>query len=110
MTGDSTSSTVRVVIPLHLRRLAQVDGELSLEVRRDEGGEVTQRAILDALEAAYPVLVGLTRDRATKRRRPLVRFFACGEDLSNEEPDAPVPSDVAMGREPYMVVGSMAGG
>ena len=106
MTGDSTSSTVRVVIPLHLHRLAQVDGELSLDVP----GEVTQRAILDALEATYPVLVGLTRDRATKRRRPLVRFFACGEDLSNEEPDAPVPSDVAMGRDPYMVVGTMAGG
>ncbi len=99
-------STVRVIIPLHLRRLAQVDGELSLDVP----GEVTQRAVLDALESAYPVLVGLTRDRVTKRRRPLVRFFACGEDLSNEEPDALLPSEVAEGKEPYMVVGSMAGG
>ncbi len=101
----STSSTVRVVIPLHLRRLAQVDGELALEV----SGEVTQRAILDALELQYPVLVGLTRDRTTKRRRALVRFYACGEDLSNEEPDALLPSEVAAGKEPYFVVGAMAG-
>ena len=97
---------VRVILPLHLRRLAQVDGEVSLDVP----GEVTQRAILDALESTYPVLVGLTRDRESARRRPLVRFFACGEDLSNEEPDALVPSAVAEGTEPYLVVGSMAGG
>jgi hypothetical protein len=94
------------VIPLHLRRLAQVDGEVQLEVT----GEVTQRAILDALEASYPVLEGLTRDRQTGKRRPLVRFFACSEDLSNEDPDAPLPSAVADGTEPYLVVGSMAGG
>ncbi|MCK9495890.1 MAG: hypothetical protein M0R75_10410 [Dehalococcoidia bacterium] len=101
-----TTSTVRVVLPLHLRRLAEVDGEVALPVE----GHVTQRAILDALEATYPVLAGLTRDRATARRRPLVRFFACGEDLSNEDPDALLPEAVATGAEPYMVVGSMAGG
>jgi len=106
VTRDAASSTVRVVIPLHLRRLAQVEGELSLEVL----GEVTQRSVLDALELQYPVLVGLTRDRSTKRRRALVRFYACGEDLSNEDPDALLPSDVASGREPYLVVGAMAGG
>ena len=102
----SAAHTVRVVIPLHLRRLAQVDGEVQLEV----SGEVTQRAILDALESKYPVLEGLTRDRQTGKRRPLVRFFACSEDLSNEDPDAPLPSAVADGTEPYLVVGSMAGG
>ena len=106
----TSSHTVRVVIPLHLRRLAQVDGEVQLEVAGNEAGEVTQRAILDALESKYPVLEGLTRDRVTKRRRPLVRFFACSEDLSNEDPDAPLPSAVADGTEPYLVVGSMAGG
>lgn len=98
--------SVRVVIPLHLRRLAQVEGEVELSVE----GVVTQRAILDALERRFPVLEGLTRDRQTARRRPLVRFFACGEDLSNEDPDAPVPEAVAVGAEPYLVVGSMAGG
>lgn len=100
------SRTVRVVLPLHLRRLAQVDGEVALAVE----GEVTQRTILDSLEATYPVLVGLTRDRQTARRRALVRFFACGEDLSNEDPDAPLPLAVVDGSEPYLVVGSMAGG
>lgn len=102
----TSERTVRVVLPLHLRRLAQVDGEVSLAVV----GDVTQRSVLDALESTYPVLVGLTRDRATKRRRALVRFFACGEDLSNEEPDALLPRAVAEGVEPYFVVGSMAGG
>ena len=97
---------IRVILPLHLRRLAGVDGEVTLAV----AGEVTQRSVLDALESTYPTLVGLTRDRATKRRRALFRFYACGEDLSNEEPDAPLPSAVADGVEPYLVVGSMAGG
>lgn len=99
-------ASVRVILPLHLRRLAKVDGEVALPV----GGTVTQRAVLDALEAQYPVLAGLVRDRVTARRRPLVRFFACGEDLSNEEPDALLPEAVATGSEPYLIVGSMAGG
>ena len=106
MTAVNPGHTVRVAIPLHLRRLAQVDGEVQLEVT----GEVTQRAILDALEARFPVLEGLTRDRVTGKRRPLVRFYACSEDLSNEDPDAPLPSAVADGTEPYFVVGAMAGG
>ncbi len=97
---------IRVVLPLHLRRLAEVGGEVTLAVH----GDVTQRSVLDALEARYPVLVGLTRDRATKRRRALVRFYACGEDLSNDDPDAPLPAAVVDGVEPYLVVGAMAGG
>lgn len=97
---------IRVVIPYHLRTLAQVSGEVQLEI----AGPVTQRSIIDALEAKYPVLRGTVRDTSTGRRRPLVRFFACREDLSHEVPEAPVPEDVAKGREPYLIVGSMAGG
>lgn len=98
-------STVRVRLPGHLRGLARVSGEVSVEV-----DEVTQRSVLDALEAAYPALRGTIRDRATAQRRPFVRFFACEQDLSHEEPDAPLPEEVAEGREPFIVLGAMAGG
>ena len=97
---------IRVVLPYHLRTLARVNGEVNLEV----AGEVTQRSVLDALEAHYPMLCGTIRDHTTKKRRPLLRFFACGEDLSNEPLDAPLPERIAKGEEPYLVVGSMAGG
>jgi hypothetical protein len=97
---------IRVVLPAHLRALARVDGEVSLDV----DGLVTQRSVLDALEARYPMLRGTIRDHATKRRRALVRFFACAEDLSHELPDAPLPDEIAKGAEPFLVVGAMAGG
>jgi hypothetical protein len=97
---------IRVVLPAHLRALAHVHGEVELDV----AGEVTQRAVLDALEARYPMLCGTTRDHDTQRRRAFVRFFACGEDLSHESPDAPLPDLVVRGAEPFMVVGAMAGG
>ena len=97
---------IRVVLPAHLRTLARVDGEVKIEV----AGRVTQRAVLDALEAAYPALRGTIRDQATQQRRAFVRFFACAEDLSNESPDAPLPDPVATGAEPLLVVGAMAGG
>lgn len=97
---------IRVVIPFHLRNLAKVDGELQLEVQ----GQVTQRAVLDALESQYPMLRGTIRDHVTHKRRAFVRFFACQEDLSNESPDAPLPEPVAAGAEPFRVVGAMAGG
>ncbi|PYN04009.1 MAG: hypothetical protein DME07_04860 [Candidatus Rokuibacteriota bacterium] len=97
---------IRVVLPAHLRTLARVDGEVKLEI----AGQVTQRAVLDALEAAYPALRGTIRDHATQQRRAFVRFFACAEDLSNESPDAPLPDPVATGAEPLLVVGAMAGG
>ncbi len=97
---------IRVVLPTHLRRLAQVDGEVALQV---EGG-VTQRSVLDALEARYPVLRGTIRDHVTQRRRAFVRFFACARDLSHESPDTPLPDEVATGAEPFLVVGAMAGG
>ena len=97
---------IEVVLPAHLRRLAQVDGSVELEV----DGAVTQRTVLDALEARYPMLEGTIRDHQTKKRRAFVRFFACEEDLSNESPDEPLPEEVASGKEPYLVVGAMAGG
>ena len=97
---------IRVVLPYHLRTLSQVDGEVQLEV----AGTVTQRSVLDALEARYPMLRGTIRDHVTERRRPFVRFFACEEDLSHELPDAPLPDAVATGAEPFLVVGAMAGG
>jgi molybdopterin synthase sulfur carrier subunit len=99
-------NVVRVTLPAHLRAMARVQGEVVLEV----AGEVTQRSVLDALEAEHPVLVGTIRDRATARRRAFVRFFACKEDLSHAEPDSPLPERVAAGEEPFMVVGAMAGG
>ena len=97
---------IRIVLPAHLRKLARVDREVTLEV----AGPVTQRAVLDALEARYPMLRGTIRDHVTQRRRPMVRFFACNEDLSHEAPDAPLPDAVAAGTEPFLVVGAMAGG
>ena len=97
---------IRVVLPTHLRRLAQVEGEVELQVE----APVTQTAVLDALEARYPTLRGTIRDYGTLRRRPFVRFFACEEDLSHEPADAPLPDAVAAGREPFIVVGAMAGG
>jgi len=97
---------IRVVLPSHLRKLARVDGEVKLDVE----GRVTQRSVLDALEARYPMLRGTVRDHVTQRRRPFVRFFACEEDLSHELPDAPLPDPVATGVEPFLVVGAMAGG
>ncbi len=97
---------IRVVLPTHLRKLARVEREVELEV----AGEVTQRAILDALEERYPMLRGTIRDHVTQRRRPFVRFFACEEDLSHESPDAPLPDAVRIGKEPFVVLGAMAGG
>ena len=97
---------IRVVLPFHLRTLARVDGEVKLEVE----APVTQRSVLDALEARYPMLRETVRDHVTQRRRALVRFFACEQDLSHERPDAPLPQAVAAGAEPYLIVGAMAGG
>ncbi len=97
---------IRVVLPAHLRTLAQVDGEVRLHV----AGQVTQRAVLDELEARYPALRGTIRDRLTQRRRAFVRFFACERDLSHDPPDTPLPDAVATGAEPLLIVGAMAGG
>jgi hypothetical protein len=97
---------IRVALPFHLRNLARVDGEVELEV----DGEVTQRAVLDALEARYPVLRGTIRDHGTLQRRAYVRYFACGQDLSLEPPDAPLPEAVASGTETFIVLGALAGG
>ena len=97
---------IRVVLPAHLRTLAHVDGEVTLEVE----GLVTQRSVLDALEARYPVLRGTIRDHVTQKRRAFMRFFACEEDLSHEPPDAPLPEAVATGVEPFLVVAAIAGG
>jgi sulfur-carrier protein len=97
---------IRIVLPAHLRALARVDGEVSLEVP----GELTQRSLLDALESRYPALRGTLRDHVTQKRRAYVRFFACERDLSHERPDAPLPHAVAAGAEPFLVVGAMAGG
>ena len=97
---------IRVVLPAHLRTLARVDGEVNLQVR----GEVTQRSVLDALEASFPMLRGTIRDQDSGRRRAFVRFFACEQDLSHEQPDDPLPAAVAAGAEPYLIVGAMAGG
>jgi hypothetical protein len=97
---------IRVVLPSHLRTLARVAGEVKLDVE----GPATQRSVLDALEAGYPMLRGTIRDQVTQRRRPFVRVFACEQDLSHEPPDALLPDAVAMGAEPLLVVGAMAGG
>jgi sulfur-carrier protein len=97
---------VRVILPLHLRTLARVEGEVELAVE----GAPTQRAILDALEARYPMLRGTIRDHGTQQRRAFLRFFACNEDVSHQSPDQPLPSPVASGVEPFMVVGAIAGG
>ncbi|MBI3611054.1 MAG: MoaD/ThiS family protein [Nitrospirae bacterium] len=97
---------IRVVLPYHLRTLAKVNSEVQLDVK----GPVTQRSVLDALEARYPMLAGTIRDHATRQRRPFLRFFACGEDLSFESPDALLPDKVASGKEPFLVIGAIAGG
>ncbi|MCW5851773.1 MAG: MoaD/ThiS family protein [Anaerolineae bacterium] len=97
---------IRVVIPYHLRTLVGVNGEVKLEIE----GPVTQRAVLDALEARYPALRGTIRDRVTGKRRAFVRFFACEQDLSHDPPDNPLPDEVAAGKEPFLVIGAIAGG
>jgi len=97
---------IRVVLPVHLRRLARVEREVTVDVE----GVITQRAVLDALEVRYPTLRGTIRDHASQKRRPFVRFFACEEDLSHDDPDAPLPEKVATGAEPFMIIGAMAGG
>ena len=97
---------IRVLLPAHLRTLAKINGEVTLEVE----GPPTQRSLLDALESRYPMLQGTIRDHATQKRRPFVRFFACEEDLSDESPDAPLPEKVASAAEPFLVVGAIAGG
>ncbi len=97
---------IRVVIPYHLRNLAHVSAEVQLEV----DGIVTQRSVLDALEARYPMLRGTVRDHVTHQRRPFLRYFACEEDLSLESPDAPLPEAVASGKEPFFIIGAIAGG
>jgi molybdopterin synthase sulfur carrier subunit len=97
---------IRVELPAHLRTLARVTGEVKLEVE----GQITQRSVLDALEARYPVLRGAIRDYVTQQRRPFLRFFACQEDLSHEPPDSPLPDKVASGEEPLLIIGAIAGG
>ena len=97
---------IRVVLPQHLRTLAKVDGEVKLEVE----GPITQRSVLDALEARYPMLRGTIRDHVTQERRAFLRFFACEEDLSHEPPDAALPEAVATGKEPFLIIGAIAGG
>jgi sulfur-carrier protein len=97
---------IRVVLPAHLRTLARLEGELKLEVE----GPVTQRSILDALEARYPMLRGTIRDQVTRQRRAFVRFFACEQDVSQDSPDDPLPEAVAAGVEPFLIIGAMAGG
>jgi len=97
---------IRVILPAHLRTLARADSEIEIDIV----GPVTQRSILDALEAGYPMLRGTIREYGTGRRREFLRFFACGEDLSHEEPDAELPDAVAAGKEPFMIVGAIAGG
>ena len=97
---------IRVALPAHLRNLAKVRGEVQLQL----DGQVTQRTVLDALETGYPMLRGTIRDQVTQQRRPFIRFFACEQDLSNDSPDAPLPTQVSNGSEPLMVVGAIAGG
>jgi molybdopterin synthase sulfur carrier subunit len=106
MSPNPEAALVRVVLPAHLRTLARVDGEVELRVQ----GQATQRSVLDALEASYPMLRGTIRNHTTGRRRAFVRFFACELDLSHELPDTPLPDPVALGAEPFLVVGAMAGG
>ncbi|MDR4471070.1 MAG: MoaD/ThiS family protein [Nitrospira sp.] len=99
-------STIRVILPAHLRTLARIDGEVNLEM----GDQVTQHSVLNALETRYPMLRGTIRDQVTQQRRPFIRFFACGQDLSHEPPDAPLPDAITTGEEPFLIVGAMAGG
>jgi hypothetical protein len=97
---------IKVVLPTHLRTLARVKGKIELQIE----GPITQRSILDALESEYPMLRGTIRDHVTQKRRPFIRFFACGEDWSHKSPDAPLPHAVATGTEPFLIVGAIAGG
>jgi hypothetical protein len=97
---------IKVVLPAHLRTLARISGKAELEIE----GPVTQRSVLDALEAKYPMLRGTIRDHVTQQRRPFIRFFACGQDMSHESPDTPLPDAVATGAEPFLIVGAIAGG
>jgi len=106
MISQRSNVMIRVVLPQHLRTLAGVGREVTLDV----AGPVTQRAVLDAVEARYPMLRGTIRDQVTQQRRPLVRFFACQEDISQEPPDAPVPEAVVSGKEPFFIIGAIAGG
>ncbi|MGA2808180.1 MAG: MoaD/ThiS family protein [Terracidiphilus sp.] len=107
MNGQSrTPRSIRVILPYHLRTLAQVGAEVTLEV----ADPVTVRTVLDALEARYPMLRGTIRDHVTQQRRPFLRFFACEQDLSHDSPDAPLPETVAAGTEPLLVIGAIAGG
>src|SRR5579864_2642830 len=99
-------SHIRVVLPPHLRTLAKITGDVEIEIE----GQITQRSILDGLEARYPMLRGTIRDHVTQERRPFLRFFACEGDLSHESPDAPVPDEVASGKEPFFIIGAIAGG
>jgi sulfur-carrier protein len=105
----TAAATVRVVLPAHLKNLAQVKGEVALRLGGERDG-ITRQALLDALESAYPVLRGTIRDHVTGRRRAFVRFYACAQDLSNEPPDVPLPAAVIAGTEPFLIVGAMAGG
>lgn len=98
---------IRVVLPSHLRTLAHIEGELALEIN---AGQLTQRTLLDELELRYPMLRGTIRDHVTQKRRPFLRFFACAEDISLESPDAPLPEAVVLGKEPFLIIGSVAGG
>jgi hypothetical protein len=108
MVSKATESarTIRVVLPFHLRMLAKISGEIQLEIEPP----VTQRAVLDALEARFPMLAGTTRDHVTQRRRAYLRFYACEQDLSLEEPDTPLPEPVAAGQQPFLIIGAIAGG
>src|SRR5205085_529789 len=101
---------IRIVLPYHLRNLAHVDTEVTLEDADFKSGPVTQRSVLDALETRYPMLRGAIRDHDTLQRRPFLRFFACEEDLSHNPPDAPLPDAVASGKEPFIIIGAIAGG
>ena len=101
---------IRVILPFHLRTLAHVGSEVTLEVADLAPGAVTQRSVLDALEARYPMLRGAIRDHDTQQRRPFLRFFACEEDLSHNSPDAPFPDAVVSGKEPFIIIGAIAGG
>ena len=103
-------AVIRVELPAHLRTLARIGGEAPGEVQLEVEGAATQRSVLDALEARYPMLRGTLRDHTTQQRRPFVRFFACEQDLSHESPDAPLPEAVAAGAEPFLIVGAIAGG
>jgi len=104
--SQATGSTVRVVVPFHLRVLGKITGDVQLEVEPP----VTQRAVLDALEKRYPMLAGTTRDHTTQRRRAYLRFYACEQDLSLDDPDQPLPEAVATGKEPFLIVAAIAGG